>query len=95
MKTRCLSAILLAGVFAAVSADLFAQDAPALPKARAGPRERDGGRQGQRGGRGGGMMGMGMGRGTVGTVTEATADHHILKTELGDIYTVHFSVNTA
>ena len=94
MKTRCLSAILLAGVFAAVSADLFAQDAPASQSQSRTQGEGQGGRQGQRGGRGGGMMGMGMGRGTVGTVTEATADHYILKTELGDIYTVHFSVNT-
>jgi hypothetical protein len=49
--------------------------------------------QGERGGRGG-MMGMSMGRGVVGTVTEAAADHFIVKAELGDIYTVFFSVNT-
>lgn len=47
--------------------------------------------QGQRGGRGG-MMGMA--RGTVGTVTEVAADHYTIKTELGEIYTVHYSVNT-
>jgi hypothetical protein len=35
-----------------------------------------------------------MGRGTVGTITEAAADHYTIKTELGEIYTVHFSVNT-
>ena len=33
---------------------------------------------------------MGMGRGTVGTVTEATADHYTIKTELGD--TLHRSL---
>jgi hypothetical protein len=51
------------------------------------------GGQGQRGGRGwgGGMM---MGRGTVGTVTEATADHYTIKTEIGEVYTIHFSANT-
>jgi Domain of unknown function (DUF5666) len=51
------------------------------------------GGQGQRGGRGwgGGMM---MGRGTVGTVTEATSDHYTIKTEMGEVYTVHFSANT-
>jgi hypothetical protein len=50
-----------------------------------------GGGQGQRGGRGG-MMGMG--RGTAGTVTETAADHFTVKTELGEMYTVYFSVNT-
>ena len=49
--------------------------------------------RGQRGGRGMGG-GFGMGRGTVGTVTEAAADHFTIKTELGETYTVHFSVNT-
>jgi hypothetical protein len=50
------------------------------------------GQGGWRGGRsGGGMM---MGHGTVGTVTEAAADHYTIKTELGEIYTIHFSVNT-
>jgi preprotein translocase subunit YajC len=39
-------------------------------------------------------MGMGMGRGMVGTVTEAAADHYTIKTELGEIYTIHYSVNT-
>ena len=48
---------------------------------------------GQRGGRGGGM-GMGFGRGTVGTVTEITPEHFTIKTELGEIYTIHYSVNT-
>jgi len=38
--------------------------------------------------------GFGMARGTIGTVTEAAADHYTVKTELGEIYTVHFSVNT-
>lgn len=44
-------------------------------------------------GRQGGWQ-RGMGRGTVGTVTETAADHYIIKTELGEAYTVHFSVNT-
>lgn len=38
--------------------------------------------------------GFGMGRGTAGTVTEAAADHYTIKTEMGETYTVHFSVNT-
>lgn len=49
--------------------------------------------QGQRGGRGSGF-GMGAGRGTVGTVTEVTPDHFTIKTELGETYTIHYSVNT-
>ena len=30
----------------------------------------------------------------MGTVTEVAADHYTVKTELGDVYTVHFSVNS-
>jgi preprotein translocase subunit YajC len=47
----------------------------------------------QRGGRGGWGGGM-MGRGVVGTVTEVAADHYTIKTENGEIYTIHYSVNT-
>lgn len=49
--------------------------------------------QGQRAGRsawGGGMMG----RGVMGTVIEVAADHFTVKTESGDLYTIHYSVNT-
>ena len=53
----------------------------------------NGGGYGQRGGRGGGGMGM-MGRGLIGTVTEVAADHFTIKTEMGDVYTVHFSADT-
>jgi hypothetical protein len=83
MKASSLAAILLVGASVVVFAPAFSQEPP---EPQSG--------QGQRGGRGGGMMGMGMGRGTVGTVTEAAADHYTIKTELGEIYTVHFSVNT-
>jgi hypothetical protein len=48
---------------------------------------------GGRGGWGGGM-GMGGGAGITGTVTEVAADHYTIKTDAGDTYTVHFSVNT-
>jgi hypothetical protein len=50
--------------------------------------------------RGGGMRGMGGmpgmpgGRGVFGTVTEVAGDHYLLKTDTGEVYTVHFSVNT-
>lgn len=49
---------------------------------------------GERPGRG--MWGGGgiMGRGVMGTVTEVARDHFIIKTESGDIYTIHYSVNT-
>jgi hypothetical protein len=52
-----------------------------------------------RGGMGGGMrgmggMGMGMGNGITGTVTELAADHYIIKTDAGESYTIHFTANT-
>lgn len=47
--------------------------------------------QGQRRGPWGGGM---MGRGVMGTVTEAAPDHFTIKTETGDLYTIHYSVNT-
>jgi|GEM_PF-940144 len=52
--------------------------------------------RGQRGGRGGfgGGAGMMMGRGLMGTVTEAAADHYTIKTDAGDFYTVHFTPDT-
>jgi hypothetical protein len=53
--------------------------------------------QGLGSGQGRGMRGMGGmagGRGVLGTVTEATADHYTIKTDAGESYTVHFSVNT-
>lgn len=37
---------------------------------------------------------MGGGTGITGTVTEIAADHYTIKTDAGDTYTVHFSVNT-
>ena len=35
-----------------------------------------------------------MGRGVVGTVSEVSADHFVVKTESGDFYTIYYSVNT-
>jgi hypothetical protein len=37
---------------------------------------------------------MGNGRGVMGTVTEVAADHYTIKTDTGEVYTVHFSANT-
>jgi hypothetical protein len=39
-------------------------------------------------------MGMAGGRGLMGTVTEVAADHFMVKTVAGGVYTVHFSANT-
>jgi hypothetical protein len=54
--------------------------------------------QAQQQGRGRGMGGFGGfpggGRGVLGTVTEATAEHYTIKTDSGEVYTVHFSPNT-
>jgi len=41
----------------------------------------------------GGGMGM-MGRGLMGTVTEAAADQYTIKTDAGEVYTVHFTADT-
>jgi preprotein translocase subunit YajC len=79
MKIRLLSAIVF-GIALTFAAS--AQDAS--------QRGGHGGRAGQ-GGWGGGM---GMGNGITGTVTEVAAGHYIIKTDEGEIYTIHFSVNT-
>jgi hypothetical protein len=72
-------------VFAVCLGLATAQDAPAP--------QNQGPRTGQRwqGGGGGRFM---TGRGNLGTVTEAASDHFTIKTELGETYTVHYSVNT-
>lgn len=83
MKICSIAALLLA----AALIPAFAQDNPAqAPSSSVG-----GGWQGRRGGRG---WGGAMGSGTVGTVTEVAPDHFTIKTELGDIYTIHYSANT-
>jgi hypothetical protein len=87
MKARRPSLLILACAAGfALAASLACAQAAPTPQA-------PGGGYGQRGNRGGGGM-MGMGRGTAGTVTEVAADHYTIRTELGEIYTVHFSVNT-
>ena len=93
MKTRLLSAFVVAVSLAAAA---FAQDAgsaaPAGQNSGQNSGSGNGGGYGLRGGRGG-AMGM-MGRGLMGTVTEVAADHYTIKTDAGDVYTVHFSANT-
>ena len=86
MKHRLLFALAVATVLAAAA---VAQDSnPASPSGQNSS-------QGPAGGYGRRPGGMGMmGRGTMGTVTEAAADHYTIKTETGDVYTVHFDSNT-
>ncbi len=77
----------------AVGAAAAAQDAtPSAPPQGPPAGQGQGGQRG--GGRGGWGGGMGMGRGLMGTVTEVAADHYTIKTETGEIYTVHYSANT-
>jgi hypothetical protein len=90
MKSRLLLAIATAVLFTAIA---NTQDSGSTPPAGQNSGSDNGGGYGQRGGRRGGGMGM-MGRGVVGTVTEAAADHFTVKTETGEVYTVHFSANT-
>ena len=88
MNFRPLSTIMFGLAFAAAAS---AQDAtpPASPQT---PGQTTGGQRS--GGRGGFGGGMGMGRGLTGTVTEVAADHYTIKTDAGETYTVHYSVNT-
>ncbi|HUX45647.1 MAG TPA: hypothetical protein VMV57_12925, partial [Terracidiphilus sp.] len=70
-----------------------AQDAPTDPSQQ--PQNPGARQQGHRGGPGawGGNF-LGNGRGLTGTVTAVSADNYTLRTETGEVYTVHFSVNT-
>jgi hypothetical protein len=87
MKIRLVLTVVFA---AALGACAFAQDAATPPPPGQNPPQ--GGWQGRRGAGGWGQMGEG--RGVLGTVTEVAADHFVVKTEGGDLYTVHFSANT-
>ena len=95
MKTRFLIALIAAAAFAAGALAQDANSAPPSGQSSApGSGQEQGGGYGRRGGGGfGGGMGM-MGRGVMGTVTEAAADHYTIKTDAGDVYTVHLSSNT-
>jgi len=101
MNIRLLSSIVIAIAFTTAAC---AQDSGSAPPAgqnggqNATPGPGGGnGQRGARGGYGGGMgggAGMMMSRGLVGTVTEVAADHYTIKTDSGDIYTVHFAADT-
>ncbi len=81
----------------AFTAAAVAQDPGSAPPPGQNPNpnsgQGNGGGYGQRGGRGGMGGGM-MGRGLLGTVTEVAADHYTIKTDMGDVYTIHFGANT-
>lgn len=90
MRLSALTAILVTVVLACAGG---AQDSGYAPD----PGQNGAGRFSPRAGRGFGAgqgMGIAGGRGVMGTVTEADADHFMVKTEEGEVYTVHFSVNT-
>ncbi len=78
-----IAAALVLGVAAA------AQDASTPPPPGPAPAQSQPG-----GGRGGWGGGLGMGRGLMGAVTEVAADHYTVKTEAGETWTIHYSVNT-
>jgi len=78
-----LGPALALATLAVASSTLRAQQTPASSSA---PNDR----QGPRG------MGSfpGNGRGILGAVTAVAADHYVIKTDSGESYTIHFSVNT-
>jgi hypothetical protein len=80
----------------ALGAGCLAQEAATPPAGQQAPPSNPSaaGQEG-RGGRGmGGGGGVGMGRGVMGTVTEVTADHFLVKNAANEIYTIHYGVNT-
>ena len=90
MNPRVVAAIALGVVF---SLPAVAQDAN--PASSPEPGQSSSPQSGWQGRRGGGWgMGMGQGRGVFGTVTEAAVDHFTVKTDEGEVYTIHFSANT-
>ncbi len=92
MKPRLVNSLILLLAFSTGLTAAHAQDAN--PPQQPGDGSAQGPGRGQRGGgRGGWGSGM-MGRGVLGTVTEVAPDHYTVKTESGDLYTVHYSVNT-
>jgi hypothetical protein len=86
----CAPVLFLVALF--LGAGLHAQDPGAAASGGQNPPPGQGGGPGRRGG--GWFGGAAGGRGILGTVTEAAADHFTVKTESGETYTVHFSVNT-
>ncbi len=100
MSVRLICAIVFGTslTLAAAAQDTTTNPAPAGQPAGQAPAQGSGRGQGQGQGRGrggmGGGYGMGQGRGLMGTVTEVAADHYTIKTDAGESYIVHYSVNT-
>jgi hypothetical protein len=94
MSVKIFHAIAIVGAFSAGITCFGSVVAAAQTGAVPGtPAQTTGQQQGR--GHGTGFGGFpGGGRGVLGTVTEATAEHYTIKTDSGDVYTVHFSVNT-
>jgi len=88
MRIRCVYG--LAFIFI-LTISAYSQDSSTAAGGQNPAQWPGGGGQGRRGSWAGGM---GEGRGVMGAVTEAGADHFTVKTEMGETYTVHFSVNT-
>jgi hypothetical protein len=92
MKARLLP-VMFAVI--ALTAAAFAQNSGSAPPPGQNSGQGNGGGSGQRGGRGGMDGGMGMMRRVqIGTVTEVAADHYIIKTDFGEVYTVRFTADT-
>jgi hypothetical protein len=99
MNSRLIASLVIAVAFAATACAQEPGSAPPSgqgPSQNAAPNGNPGsGGNGQRGGRGGFGGGGGMmGRGLLGTVTAVAADHYTIKTDAGDVYTVHFTADT-
>ena len=90
MKLRLLPAMFAVLVLTAAA---IAQDSGSAPPPGQNSNQNSGQGNGGGYGQGGGRGGM-MGRGLMGTVTEVAADHYTIKTEMGEVYTIHFSANT-
>jgi hypothetical protein len=86
----CRVSLLLLILLGALSIGASAQATNPSQDSGQAPQGRGSGQRGNRGAWGGGMMG----RGVLGTVTEVAADHFTIKTDAGDVYTIHYSVNT-
>src|SRR5579871_2156358 len=82
MKARRVSVLFLI-LLGSLNVAAVAQESSPVPAPGQPAQER-----GQRGF--GGMMG----RGVMGTVTEVASDHFTIKTDTGEVYSIHYSVNT-
>ncbi len=100
MKNRLFAPLVIAVAFAAAAcAQQPSTAAPSSQSSDQNPSQNgnpgSGGGYGPHRGRGGFGGGGGMmGRGLMGTVTAVATDHFTIKTDAGDVYTVHFTADT-